>query len=474
MSNSPYKNLVNNSITFTIANLGSKVLSFIMVPLYTYVLSTDEYGTVDIMTTLNSLLLPLVFLCTSDAVLRYALDTRYDKKKVLSTAFFIYIGGTLVLCICLPLIRYFYPEISQYLLAFILLFICNGIMQVLNQFLRASDHVKAFAVNGVIYTFVFAGLNIVFLVKLHLGVFGYLYSIILADSVCIIFASIVCRVWRYIEFKTSKEMAKIMLKYSIPLIPNALMWWIMDASDKFVITYFLGIGANGLYAVSKKIPTLIDTFHSIFNQAWQISAIQENETPNSKNFTSKVYRIYFALLFLIVSFLMVIVKPLVIYILSEAYEPTWRYIPFLLVSVAISSLSGFLSSKLIASEQTNQIFKTTVIGAIVNTILNFILIPILGINGAALATLIGFAAVLFIRERFLKKHDKIEIQFNRFFIFGIIGAQILAYYILSLWMSVVVMLVFFISLLVSMRKTIIGFIKLIVCKDESIENIYED
>lgn len=459
MSNSPYKKLINNSIVFTIANLGSKVLSFIMVPLYTYLLSTEEYGTIDVITTLNSLLLPVVFLSVSDAVLRYAMDKRYEKKNVLTTAFYIYIWGTLVLCCFLPFIGFFYPELSKYLMLFGLLFLGNGIMQVLNQFLRASNHVKAFAINGVLYTFVFAGLNIVFLMQFQLGIFGYLYSIILADVVCVLFAAFVAKVWRYIDLKPSKEMTKIMLKYSIPLIPNALMWWIMDASDKFVITYFLGVGANGLYAISKKLPTLIDTFHSIFNQAWQISAIQENEEPNSKDFTSRVYKVYFMCLFLVVSFLMIMARPLVIYILSDAYKATWRYIPFLLVSVAFSSLSGFLSSKLIASEQTNQIFKTTVIGAVVNTVLNFALIPKLGINGAGLATLIGFAVVLFIREHLLKRQNKIEIQFKRSILLGVVGMQIVVYYALPLWKSVAVMLILFGILLFVLRKPVFRFIK---------------
>lgn len=464
MSNSPYKKLVNNSIVFTVANLGSKVLSFIMVPIYTYVLSTEEYGVVDIMTTLNSLLLPIIFLSMSDAVLRYAMDKRYDKKAVLTAAFCVYICGILILCCLLPGISFLYPQISKYLLLFGLLFICNGIMQVLNQFLRATGHVKAFASNGVLYTFGFAGLNIIFLVKLRYGILGYLYSFILADIICIVFAILVSNVWKYIALKLSRQMMKIMLGYSIPLIPNALMWWIMDASDKFVITYFLGVSANGLYAISKKLPTLIDTFHSIFNQAWQISAIQENEDPNSKEFTSKIYKVYSIFLFLVVSLLMIVARPLVTYVLSNAYEDTWRYIPFLLVSVAFSSLSGFLSSKLIASEQTKPIFKTTIIGAVVNTILNFVLIPVIGINGAGLATLIGFAVVLFVREKLLKKQNELEISFKRSVIFGVIVIQIIVYYAFPLWESVAIMLMLFLVLLFILRESVFGFVKNIASK----------
>lgn len=464
MSRNPYKNLINNSIAFTIANLGSKVISIIMVPLYTYVLSTEEYGTVDIITTLNSLFLPIIFLSTSDAILRYAMDKRYEKKQVLSSALCIYLVGIGILFAVLPIVAWKEPALKKYILLFGVLFICNGIMQALNQFLRASDHIKAFAANGVIYTFTFAGLNILFLVKMHLGIYGYLYSMIMADIICIIYAIKISQVWKFLSFSISKRMTKIMLNYSIPLIPNALMWWIMDASDKFVITYFLGVGANGLYAISKKLPTLIDTFHSIFNQAWQISAIQENDDPNSKEFTSKVYKIYFVFLFLVVSILLIVARPLIVYVLSDNYLKTWIYIPFLLISVAFSSLSGFLSSKLIASEQTRLIFKTTIIGAIVNTGCNFLFIPVIGINGAGLATLIGFAIVMFIREYLLRKTGRLDITFPRMWLFIIIGIQIVVYYCCPLWISVGIMGIIFALLLYIERQVVSPFINLITVK----------
>lgn len=464
MSKNPYKNLVNNSIVFTIANLGSKFISFIMVPLYTYVLTTEEYGTVDIMTTLNSLLLPVIFLSTSDAVLRYAMDKRYEKKEILTGAIYIYLIGIVALSVILPIIAWKFPSMKEYIFLFGALFVCNGVLQVLNQFLRAADYVKAFAFNGVLYTFVFAGLNIIFLVHMRLGISGYLYSMIFADLLCIIFAIFTSKVWKYIKAVPSKRIIKIMLTYSIPLIPNALMWWIMDASDKFVITYFLGVSANGVYAVSKKLPTLVDTFHGIFNQAWQISAIQENDDPNSKKFTSQIYRVYFVFLFLVASGLMIVAKPLVVYILSDSYIVTWKYIPFLLISVVFSSLSGFLSSKLIASEQTRMILKTTIIGAVVNTVFNFLLIPAIGINGAGLATLIGFAIVMIIRENLLKKEDRLEVGFNRVPFLMLIIVQIVIYYVLPLWSSVILMTAVFGMLVFAERKLVVLFVKSVVCK----------
>lgn len=464
MSKNPYKNLINNSIVFTVANLGSKVISFIMVPFYTYVLSTEEYGTIDIMLTLNSLMLPILFLSMSDAVLRYAMDKRYEKSDVLSSAAKIYLFSIVLLCVILPLIAFVQPAIREYTFLFGLLFVCNGIMQTLNQFLRALGHVKAYAINGVLYTLLFASANILFLVVMKFGINGYLLSTIVADIICILFAAGISKCWKYIHiFKIQKGMLKTMLNYSVPLIPNALMWWIMDASDKFVIAYYLGASANGLYAISKKIPTLVDMFHGIFNQAWQISAIQENDTDNVEEFTTRIYRYYFVFLFLIAACLMVVSRPLVTWLLSEAYYLSWKYIPLLLASVAFSSISGFLSSKLIANEQTKEIFKTTVIGAIINTVLNFAFIPILGINGAAFATMVSFGIVWIIRERLLVQRKQIK-RIKEVFLLVIIGVEIAIYYIPNIWISEILMLLCIVIMVVLTRRRISELIKPIASK----------
>lgn len=282
---------------------------------------------------------------------------------------------------------------------------------------------------------------------------------ILSNMICVIVAVLCSRIWHVITFRIYPKTLKVMLKYSVPLIPNALMWWIYGASDKLIITYYLGVGATGVFAIAKKLPTLIDTFHSIFNQAWQISAIQENDSSNVKEFTSNVYKMYFTCMVLVVGGLLTIARPFVIYILSDSYESTWLYIPFLLLAVGCSCLSGFLSANLIAAEQTSQIFKTTVIGAVINTILNFLLIPTLGLNGGATATFLGFLVVLKIRENLLIKQEKLDITFNRISLITIIGIQMVVYYVFPFQYAFVILCILEVVLIILIRKTIWQFVQ---------------
>mgnify|MGYP003297786534 CR=1 FL=1 len=453
-----YNNLLKNSLIFTLANFGNKLITFIMVPLYTYVLEPEAYGTIDIVTTTSSLVIPIVFMCVSDAVMRYTMSTKYEKEDILTNGIFIYFQGLLITFFAMLLFGRF-PIIEQYKWFFFGVLASNGLLLIFNQFLRSIDKVKEFAINGVLYTFSFVSCNIIFLLWLKRGINGYLCSMIIANTICIIYAFIMARAWRYLVKHPSKEVLKIMLKYSVPLIPNSLMWWIMDASDKFVIAYFLGVNANGIYAIAKKLPTIIDTFHGIFNQAWQISAIQENDTDNAIEFTSSIYKTYTILLFCVVSLLMVVSRPMVKYLLAAEYSESWKYIPLLLLSVALSSLSGLLSANFIANEKTGIIFKTTVYGAIINTVLNIVMIPIMGINGAAFATAFSFLVVLLIREQRIIKQGNLLILFKRKTIIIIIILEFIVYYMLSMWVTVGILTLLTVCLIFCYRDTILTIIK---------------
>ena len=437
MRDEPYKKLASNTIVFSIASFGSRIISFVMVPLYSYLLTKEEYGTIDLVLTISSFLVPILFLSINDAVLRYVMDKSYDNKSVVSNSMIVLFCGAVVFLFGLPIITRIYPQLSRYLFFLTLVLFSSELNTVFNALLRALGKVKMFAINGILHTLVFVGCNVLFLVGFHMKVEGYLLSQIISSGISFCFAFISCKSWNYIGFCYDKAVLRKILIYSVPLIPNAIMWWIMDVSDKFVVTFYLGVAANGLYAMAKKIPSIIDMFNGFFNQAWRLSAIEENDADYVKGFTSRVYEMYYLLHTLVIGLLLIVSKPFVM-ILSESYRATWEYIPLLLISVSVSSLSAFLGSKFVANEKTMIIFRTTIIGAIVNTILNFALIPHFGLNGAGAATFVGFAVVLLVREKKLLVDNELDIAFRRWPLLTIIVVEIFFYYILPIWWTVIV------------------------------------
>ncbi|EGP5042685.1 TPA: oligosaccharide flippase family protein [Enterococcus faecium] len=420
-----YKQLFSNSVIFAIGNLGSKVITFLMLPLYTYTLSTVEYGTVDLIVTTTSLLLPIVSLNIFDAVLRYAMDKRYDSKIVFTNGFFISIISATVLGILVPIAWTWKQEYSFLLMLLIIQLFQN----LFAQYAKAINEVKLFALNGIILSFSTAILNIVFLLVFDMKIIGYLVSLVIANFLATLYLYLKLNVFRLLNFKLiSRKSTLKLMKFSIPLIPNSIAWWATTAVGRYFVILFLGTAFNGIFAVANKIPTLLTVFTTIFAQSWQISAIEEYENKKDGNFVSSVYNFYFFLLYVGSSGLLLFLKPLITLLVSDDFFISWVYIPFLLYSVIFSSAASFLGAQYIAMENTTEVFKTTILGAVLNIILSLILIQLLGLNGVGVSSFISFFIVWYVRHKKLEKSSVLYLNYKIFIInFFVVLLQCVCY-----------------------------------------------
>ena len=409
-----YKRLINNSIIFAIGNLGSKLIGLLLVPLYTYYLSKEEFGTADLITTSVMMLLPLISLSLFEAVFRFSMDKKISKDAILTNAFtFTLVGYLFFLCLY-PIINLI--SIFQGITHLLYLFLFFQMIQVLfSQFVRGIGKVKLFAVNGVIIAVLILVFNLLFLVVFELGLIGYLYSFIIANIVSIIILFFASKIKSYVNFKVIKfGFLKKMLVYSLPLMPNSMMWWVMTASDRYMILLFAGASANGLYAVATKFPSVLVVLNQIFFQAWQMSAVEEFESEKKSEFYSIVFRYFSLVMFLGASFLILLSKPIVELVIAYEFHDAWTFIPFLVLGVVFQSFSAFLGTNYIAAKKTAGVFRTTVIGAIVNIILNFLLIPFIGAIGASISMFLSFFITWLIRVFDTKKFVQIDLKYFRF------------------------------------------------------------
>lgn len=414
---SKYKKLAINSFTFAIANFGSSILRFIIVPFYTYFMTTAEYGTVDMLTTTVSLVLPIFLLAINEAVLRYALKKEVDKSKIIMSSFFVMMIGAIVF-----ILSYFICDLINVKKAlwgyFYVLLITQGIYNILLSYTRGIGKSVFFAIAGILNTITLLGLNILLLAGFQIGLQGYMISLLFSFITADIFLLLVNRKTFHFSVKNIDfYLLKKMLKYSIPLIPTAMMWWIMNASDRYVITWFLGVSATGIYAVAHKIPTVINMLYSIFQQAWQVSAVEEGGSQGREKFYSNIYSIFCSALFIASSVIILVDKQLIGFVVSASYEEAWKYVPFLVISAIFSSLAGFLGINYVVAEKTMGAFITSAITAIINCGLNILLTPLIGMQGTAIATLIGFGVLWLIRSintqryvKFKQNYVKIGIQ----------------------------------------------------------------
>lgn len=393
-----YKKLLKNSIVFALGNVGSKLILIALVPLYTYRLTTSEYGLMDIITTTINMLLPIISLSIYDAVLRFIMDKNYSNDAVITNALMITILGTIIsLIIIYPIAKHLYVLDGLLEYMFIIL-IMQAFQSVLSQFTRAIGKVRIYSLNGILLTIIIAIMNIVLLVNFNMGINGYLLSIIIADLLSIIFLTYSTKIYKYIIIKKiDKNLTMKMVTYSLPLMPNALMWWTMNASSRYFILFFVGASANGLYAVANKIPSLLSILNSIFFQAWQLSAIEEYDSQDKSKFYSKVFNYLAIIMFIGTSAILLVLKYVIKIVISPEFYSSWEYVPFLLLGVVFSSFSSFLGTNYIAAKQTKGVFKTSVIGGAVSILTNVIFIPLFGTSGASISTMVSFFVIWILR-----------------------------------------------------------------------------
>lgn len=424
-----YGRLKKNTLIFGIANLCNKLILVIMVPYYTHVLTTEDLGTADAWVSAVSLISPIITLYLQDAVMRYAMEKEFNKREILSTALFVIFVGSLVMMPVAAILTLFKISTANIVILYVLT-ITYGLKGILGQFAKGIGKNLDFAISGIISTVILVCSNVLLLTVINLGIEGYLFSIAVSYCVAIVYLIFRCKIWKYCNFRTiNKKVFKVMIKYSLPLVPNAIMWWIVNLSDRYMIIFFMGFGANGIYAVANKIPSVINMINGIFNQAWQISAIEEQNDKNRTKFSSNIYNMYFFASVCMVLLILTVIKPLIQLGFAESFLEAWRYIPFLCYAMIFSGMGAFLGSLYAVAKDTKKAMISTIISAAINIGLNAILIPLIGINGAAIATFISMEVLFLFRAIDTRKYLIIDYD-KKLLLTSIIGIAIqgVAYY----------------------------------------------
>ena len=413
------KYLFKNTAIFTIGNLATKVISFFLIPLYTNVLTTSEYGTVDLVVTISTIAVPIITLNIMEAVMRFNLDRGADKNKITKIGIVILFFGMLLGLALIPLCR-LWNQISSFSILVYFYVVCSASSQVFLCDLRGKELLVQYSIGNILNTLLIAGFNILFLLVFKLGIAGYLLAYTIANAIVAVYALIIGKGYRAIRASLDKRKMKEMLKYAVVLIPNSFMWWIMNSSDHVMVTSMIGVAANGVYAISYKLPTLISTFTGIFNQAWSYSAIREEEAEDVETYTNNVFKSMISVIMLIGLCMMAVIKPFLKIYVSPNYYEAWQYTPFLIIGCVYLTLGTFMSTSYTVHKDSKGFLFSATFGAVLNIILNWLLIPSLDVYGAALATCISYISVFIFRLFHTRKYLSYKVM-SKEFVFGSIG-----------------------------------------------------
>ena len=392
-----YQTLAANTILMSAGTFGSKLLVFLMVRFYTGYLTPAEYGTADLITQTANLLIPLVSLDITDAVFRFAADRQGKRAEAFSVGLRVITLGSAGTLAVIALLQGV-PAVRAYgflLASFVIASCYHGLCA---HFVRAQGNTALFAVQGLFNTALFIGLNVLFLAVFHWGIRGYVLSTTAANLITTVLLIWKARLWRDVRPGPVRGLRRQMPRYCVPLIPTAIFWWIMGVSDQYMVKWFLGSDANGIYAVAYKIPTILTILAAVLLDAWQLSAIAESDGDRQARlrFFGRIWDAFASAVFLGAEGIIAL-SPLLIRLLAEeAYYDAWRYIPVLTLSMAAAAFSNFLGSVYVVTKRSAASFWTSLSGAGTNIVLNLWLIPRMGLQGAA-ATFASCLVVFLIR-----------------------------------------------------------------------------
>ena len=407
-----YKYFLKNFSILTVSTLITKLLLFFMLPFYTNLLTIEEYGIIDIISTTVQLAMPIFTLCISEAIIRFTLENENNAKFTINVALKVFIKGYLLIIFLSIISCVFLKTNYVYVILFNLYYIFLTLSNIYTYYLKGLEKIKIIGISSIIRVVILVSLNCLFLIYFKIGIIGYYTSAIISELINVLilisYKNKYCSLNNLNGFNSNIE--KEMINYSKPFVINSISWWINNASDKYIILLFYGTGLTGIYSISYKIPTIIEFVQSIFSQAWQISAIKEYKSKDSVDFFSTMYNCYNMILVFVVYFILLFLKIIAKLLFAKDFYIAWKYVPFLLLAILFGALSGFLGTIYAANKDSKMYAKSTIIGATLNIAINFILIPFLGAYGAAIATLISYFIVWLLRLLLMKKYIVLHIN----------------------------------------------------------------
>ena len=402
--------LAKNTVVLAIGTFLPKLASFITLPLLTGYLSKEEYGTYDLIIVLVSLLLPAATLQISSAAFRFLVEVREDVQQVKRIVTNIYAVILPMSAITLTGLFIFFNETGTWIKIWICCyFLFDVLVGAARQVARGLGKNMVFSICSIMSAIGKLLFTLVFVWFLKMRLLGAVISLVAACLFSLVYIVLSLKLYRYIDVKLiSKESIMELLGYSWPLVPNALSEWVMRVSDRFVVTYFMGLTANAVYSVANKIPSLLSLAQSTFTMAWQENASMVSKDDDADKYYSSMFQTMFDLIAGFFGVLMAVTPLLFILLIKGDYDDAYNHIPILFMGIFFYSLSAFLGGIYSAYKKTLSVGVTTMIAAILNLVIDLALINWIGLYAASVSTLASHLFLFVFRIIDVRKLVKIK------------------------------------------------------------------
>ncbi|MBR6101011.1 MAG: polysaccharide biosynthesis C-terminal domain-containing protein [Ruminococcus sp.] len=470
-----YKRLILNIFIFAVGSFSSKIFALILNNLYTKRIDPASFYTKSLIETLALFLIPVFTFSMTEAVIRFGLDDAYNKKKVFTTATCIIAFGMALMAAIVPFLH-FIPvlrQISGYSGLLCIYVFASSMRALCSQFARSRNLVKIFSFDGIATTVTLFIFSLIFISYMDLGVKGFMLATILSDSFSAMFLFLAASIRKYFDLRCiDRRLGEKMLRFAVPLIPTTVMWTLTGFSDQIFISNMhssrvqLGEAAAGIYSAATKVPNLLSMVATIFSMAWNMSAITENRSKDKHVFYSNVFDAYQSVLFLGAAGLILLVKPVSMLLINintfPEYGRAYLYTPLLITAAVFVCLNHFEYGIYTATKHSRNAFYTVAAALCSNLTMNAVFIPLIGIQGASLATCCSYIICFIIRMQDIQRfepfsYSKGKLILNTFLLFVMCGCVIAAqeeYFLITLIPGAVLILLNIKPMLLMIRKLI--------------------
>lgn len=409
-SQNRYKRLGINTIYTFIANVGPQFVSFILVPFYTFWLSKEAFGIQDLFQVYVVFLVPYLSMGLYEAVFLFPKDKpQEEQRQYFSTAIIsvtVIVASFILLWLLMPqkVINLILTEKMRIYESFLLVTLATGPYQrIMQNFARSLDKMKVFCATGVVYALLMMAFSLLLVPKY--GLYGYFIGFISSQILSTVYTFVGIKGWYYLSVKAAtKSRFREMMKFSMPLVPNTTMWWIVNSINRPILLSVVGLEGVGLMAVANKFPSIINVIFSVFFTALQISVIEEFNKGNYRVFYNKIFRVlYFILLGL--GFVFILFGDLLFrWFIDAKFHECVYYLPIISLGAIITSLAAYVGSTFTVLKQTIHFLYSSIIAAVVAVAANALLIPKLGIMGACISICLSQLAMFLYRWYKAYKH----------------------------------------------------------------------
>lgn len=393
------KLFIENFLVYGLGGVISKIVPLIMVPIVTRLMpNTDYFGLSDLSNTVVSFASAFAVMGMYDAMYRMFFEKEDDeyKKNICSTAFTFTLFTSVIIFLLLivfkkQIAQYFFSDTKYAYIVYIsaMATLVGATNSIISAPTRMQNKRKIFLITNTISPLISYGISIPMLLAGYYTIALPLAAVISGVTMELTFA-ILNHSWfdpRKFDFSLLKQLLVI----AIPLLPNFLIYWVFNSCDKVMITNMIGIGAAGIYSVGSKLGHASQLIYTAFAGGWQYFAFSTMKEDNQVKSNSMIFEYLGIISFVVTAFVCALAYPLFKILFTEQYLSGYIVAPYLFLAPLLQMLFQVAANQFLVVKKTWPNLFILSVGAIANIAINYFLIPVLGIEGASLATLMGYA-----------------------------------------------------------------------------------